>query len=160
MQYRSEQCPLAGVKAPKGGAEETPITKSAIVQQMLEGAFPKQEAHALEIKKNYLCCSACGQMVLRHSSIDKLTLCVRRKCWNESFRPPWQWQGHLTHELWRRGNKVSCLRCGGQALCSEHGDAASSKLKKSCCQTGEQLALFRRHEVEADFSSRRGTKET
>ena len=102
---------------------------------MLDSSFPD---HDLELRKNYVACKCCGQMTLRHSSLDKLSLFVRRTCWNEEWNPPLQWQGQLSHKLWRKGNKVACTFCGGNALCSEQGFLARARLKKCCRQKGVQ----------------------
>ena len=124
LQYRTEACPLAGTPLPKGGAVTEGSTKADVLQQMLDGSLPDSGGHELEIKKNYVTWR-CGQMILRHSSINKLSIFARKVCWNEEWHPPLTWQGHLAHKLWRKGNKVVCTQCGGHcgghALCSEQG---------------------------------------
>lgn len=74
LQYRTEACPLVGKPLPKGGSEAEGGSKADMIQQLLNGSFPDFGGHDLEIKKNYVACKRCGQMILRHSSMDKLAI--------------------------------------------------------------------------------------
>lgn len=159
LRFRSEAC-SCGVPVSKGVRKKLPSAKLPSAKltrfsRCLLAPIRTMGGRVLELKKNYLVCAGCGQMILRRSSVDKLSIFIRNRCWNEARQPPPQWQGHLTHDLWRKGSKVTFLKCGSQALSGENGFATSAKLKKQCARRGTQMelpAVFKWKEaVEVDF---------
>ena len=126
----------------KGGSEAAPESKATMVQQMLSGTLPEMAAHTFTLQTNYLVCSSCNLRALRNSAKDKLPLIASQPCWNQAWQPDASWQGHSTHDLWRRGGRVFCCKCQAHGV-AQGGETwkPSRAITKRCGGEGGQQRL-------------------
>ena len=98
-----EACTVAGQPALKQGK----LTREKYLQDLSAQAVA-QRHRKWAISKEYLKCEKCGQCNVKLGDIPQQLMLQRGV-----------WEGHKSHKLWRKGNKVQCKECGGQAGQSE-----------------------------------------
>lgn len=84
------------------------------------------------IQNAYIVCQQCGGRILRRAALDKLKTLALTECWNASWPVPQGWQGHVTHQMWRKGQQVACINCKARANAGDQTWTPSRALRLRC----------------------------
>lgn len=107
-----------------------------------------------------------GVSALRRSSFEacckgqKLRGMAIQACRNGPWVPGADWQGHPTHDLWRKANVVKCQTCKAQALHTDGQGQPSKALRGRCGgqKGGQQLQRCLRSKRPREFTQKRSEK--
>lgn len=128
-------------RAAGGSQASSTDSKQDTIAKILEDTHPGMGNHSFMIHNLYMVCQGCGCRLLKNAAKEKLVALAETQCWNEAWAPPSGWQGHATHQMWRRAKLVSCIGCKARAVATEKGWMASKTLKTRCGGAAEALTL-------------------
>ena len=90
-------------------------TKPQTIKELLaqqDTQPPGPDAHFLTETAGYLKCKKCGVNIHKRTNESAFTDFVNSKCVDQAYTQ--ERQGHHTHALWQKGDKVTCTLCGVQ----------------------------------------------
>ena len=130
QQAKEEKCPRQGTSTgPVGGKKETRDEfLGNLIRQQREG----EGQHSWRIEGHYLRCHNCGNSGLKRIKMEDLQKMLETRCFNGPFEKPRDWDGHPSHDLWRRGLNVHCQKCEVKAVRREGQFQAPKRLQERC----------------------------
>ena len=138
---KEEECPATTQLSIKGGQAPKERSKIELLKSLLDRTYPELYGHSFVLQTNYLVCTGCNGRILRHAASEKIEGLAKSKCWNQEWIPEGSWQGHKSHQLWRKGGRVTCSKCKAHAIQKDGAFAASKTLRQSCGHTSTQPTL-------------------
>ena len=140
------------------------VIKQILQKQTEQGPGPQQ--HQLEETTGYLRCSKCGANIHKRSNEQIFQDFVKGQCLDQPYEA--SHEGHSTHVLWQKGNRVNCTQCGlSLHLDTQQRLILTTAFKKPCKGAGAAGSppleeYFRKQATQApssspDTSSEQGT---
>ena len=88
-------------------------TRQQVIKQILHNQNEQgagQQQHQLEETTGYLRCCKCGANIHKRSNEQIFQDFVKGPCLDQPYEA--SHEGHSTHVLWQKGNRVNCTECG------------------------------------------------
>ena len=124
--------------SPEAPGPSKKLTRLQVIRNILqdqEKQPPAQAQHQLEETTGYLRCIKCGTSIHKRTNEQAFTDYINSPCLDGPFEA--QHGGHHTHQLWRKGNRISCKQCGIQLhLDSNQRIILTASLLKECKGAG------------------------
>ena len=128
-------CPSPGPEAPQPDKKLTRLQTIRNILQAQAGQDQATDQHCFEETKGYLKCTKCGTSVHKRINEKAFNDYLHSPCLDCPFEG--QHKGHPSHQLWQKGNKISCTLCGLQLhLDSQQRVISTSNFLKQCKGAG------------------------
>ena len=138
-----EDCPQVKIEdVYSQPAKDATLTKKPTRAQVIKDLLQRQQQHPLAPEEHqyaettgYLKCLKCGVNTHKRVNEEAFQTFLASPCVDRAFpTPP---QGHPSHTLWQKGERVRCTQCGAQwNLHSEQRVIANQLLSKVCKGAG------------------------
>ena len=89
------------------------MTRVQVIHQLLakqQQEEPHPDQHRFEETTGYLRCGKCGCSVHKQTNEAAFTAFLQSPCLDRAYDQPHD--AHSSHQLWQKGDKVSCKQCG------------------------------------------------
>ena len=128
----TEEQPSAG-GATVGGKKPT---RDEVLKDIVQRPWQEGQ-HEWQVHGHYLKCMQCGAHCLKRCNQAELQRTLEQVCYNGPYIPD-EWQGHPTHQLWRRGASLACEKCQAKAKKQQGKFIETTKLLAACPTSSEK----------------------